>query len=258
MSRLAVVLVSGVLMLGLAACSSDVPKTDEVTTEEAAATSTQNPEPDKGGAEAAGSDAVQAEPQNLELTDSNYVVSNGYVYFAVEISNPNDGFAADFATITVTSKHEDGTIGFSDEWVVGNLLPGSNTYWASQAGDGETVETDNVEISISVNKNNWSKSDQTLPSNLYSFESTTVASDKYGRLEAKGEITLNEDFSFGMHSSDTPMIVCILKDQNGKIVTGFNGFLNSELTVGAPTVFDIDAYFDEVEYASFEMYGNMW
>ena len=93
--------------------------------------------------------AQNSEPQDLILTDSNYVLSHGYVEYALGIQNPNENYAADFVTITVTSKHADGSIGFSDEWVVSNILPGGTSYWASQAGDGDTVESDTVEISLS-------------------------------------------------------------------------------------------------------------
>ena len=54
------------------------------------------------------------------------------------------------------------------------------------------------------------------------------------------------------------MLVCILKDANGAIVAGFSGYMSSDLTVGTPSVFDIDSLFDVVDYATAEMYANMW
>ncbi len=101
--------------------------------------------------------AQSNEPQDLVLADSNYVLSQGYVEYALEIQNPNENYAADFVTVTVTSKHADGSIGFSDEWVVSNILPESTSYWASQAGDGDTIDSDIVEISLSVSDYNWKK-----------------------------------------------------------------------------------------------------
>lgn len=198
------------------------------------------------------------EPQDLVLSDSNYVLSHGYVEYALEIQNPNEDYAADFVTVTVTSKHADGSIGFSDEWVVSNILPGSTSYWASQAGDGDTVESDTVEITLSVSERNWNKTDQTMPADLYTFDNVTVAPGQFGDLTAKGEVTLNEDFSFGIDDGKSPMLVCILKDANGSIVAGFSGYMNSDLAVGTPSVFDIDSMFDAVDYATAEMYANMW
>ncbi len=202
--------------------------------------------------------AQSEEPQDLVLADSNYVISQGYVEYALEIQNPNANYAADFVTVTVTSKHADGSIGFSDEWVVSNILPGSTSYWASQAGDGDTVESDNVEISLSVSDYNWNKTDQTMPADLYTFDNVTVAPGQFGALAAKGEITLNEGFSFGTTDGGSPMLVCILKDANGSIVTGFSGYMNSDLTIGTPSVFDIDSMFDAVDYTTAEMHANMW
>ena len=121
---------AGVLALGLVGCSGNSDATSE-------------PKDNNNSAEQAQSN----EPQDLILADSNYVLSNGYVEYALEIQNPNDDYVADFVTVTVTSKHADGSIGFSDEWVVSNILPGSTSYWASPAGDGDTLESDNVERS---------------------------------------------------------------------------------------------------------------
>ena len=202
--------------------------------------------------------AKSNEPQDLVLVDSNYVLSHGYVEYALEIQNPNEDLAADFVTVTVTSKHADGSIGFSDEWVVSDILPGSTSYWASQAGDGDTIESDTVEISLSVSERNWNKTDQTMPADLYTFDNVTVAPGQFSGLTAKGEITLNEDFSIGTRDGKSPMLVCILKDANGSIIAGFSGYMNSDLTVGTPSVFDIDSMFDAVDYATAEMYANMW
>lgn len=234
-------LIASVLVMGLVGCSS-------------ASNNNSEPRENNNSIESTQSN----EPQDLVLSDSNYVLSHGYVEYALEIQNPNENYAADFVTVTVTSKHADGTIGFSDEWVVSNILPGSTSYWASQAGDGDTIESDTVEISLSVSDHNWNKTDQIMPAVLYTFDNVTVAPAQYSGLTAKGEITLNEDFSFGTTDGESPMLVCILKDANGAIVTGFSGYMYSDLTVGTPAVFDIDSYFDGVEYAAAEMYANMW
>lgn len=198
------------------------------------------------------------EPQDLILVDSNYVLSHGYVKYALEIKNPNTDYAPDFVTITITGKHADGTIAFNDDWVVSSIMPGSTTYWANQAGDGDSVESDVIEIKLSVKESNWKKTEQTLPADLYSFNNVSVAPSKFGGLSAKGEITLNEDIDLKLHDTKTPMVVCILKDADDKIVAGFDGFIHNELIAGTPSVFDINSNFDEIEYATAEMYANPW
>lgn len=237
-------MMAGVLTIGLFGCSNN-PNNPNSTSE---------PKEITNSAEQAESN----EPQELVLADSNYVLSHGYVEYALEIQNPNEDYAADFVTVTVTSKHADGSIGFSDEWVVSNILPGSTSYWASQAGDGDTVESDTIEISLSVNERNWNKTDQTIPNDLYTFDNVTVAPGQVNGLSAKGEVTLNDDFNIGTADGKSPMLVCILKDANGSIVAGFSGYMNSDLVVGSPSVFDIDSLFDAVDYATAEMYANIW
>lgn len=210
------------------------------------------------GANNGSSGANANEPQDLVLVDSNYVLSNGNVYYALGIENPNTNYAPDFVTIIVTGKHADGSIAFNDEWVISTVLPGSTTYWASQAGGGDAVESDVIEIKLSVKDRDWEKTEQTLPADLYSFDNVSVTSSQFGGLSAKGEITLNNDVEIKFHDTKAPMIVCILKDADGKIVTGFNGYMNSELNVGTPSVFDIQSYFGKVDYATAEMYANPW
>lgn len=61
-----------------------------------------------------------------------------------------------------------------------------------------------------------------------------------------------------MNGVKQPMIICVLKDANGKIVGGFDGFVDSELSEGQPYVFDIGLGFDAVEYDKAEMYANPW
>lgn len=215
------------------------------------------------GTSATNNNSTQAEqsntPDELIVSDSNYTISeSGYVHYAVEIQNPNENYAAEFATITVTGKHADGTISFSDEWVISNLLPESTSYWANQAGDGDSVQGDTISFSVAVNDRNWSKSDQKMPTDLYTFDNVTVKTDQFDDLSAKGEITLNEDMTVGTNSVESPMLVCILKDANGKIVTGFSGYIYSDLKVGTSSVFDINSYFEAPEYSTAEMYANPW
>lgn len=202
-----------------------------------------------------------SEPENLAIIDSGYVISqSGYVHYAVEIQNPNPSYAAQFANIVVTGKHADGTIAFSDEWTVADIMPSSTTYWATQAGNGSVQASDTVEFSVTVNKRNWIASDQTIPADLYTFSSVSAVPDRYMGMSATGEITLTQDVEIDSlkESSDEPIVVCVLKDANGSIVTGFSGYLNSELNVGTPTAFEIRNHFDVPEYATLEMHANPW
>lgn len=228
-----------VLVLGLCGCSSSSSSSSETSSSDPEAKESNN------------------EPQDLILKDYGYIINNGYVMYAVEIENPNTDWGADYANIVVTGKHKDGTIAFSDDWTIGNIMPGSDTYWASQAGDGDTVKSDDISIELTVDENNWQKTDEIIPENLYTFDNVTVKKDTFDYLTAKGEITLTQDFAIGSTDAFGPMYVCILKDDKGKIITGFNGYANSDLKVGKATVFDISSSFN-VKYKKAEMHANMW
>lgn len=200
-------------------------------------------------------------PHDLVITDSNYTISSsGYVHYVVEITNPNDGFLSEYATIEVVGKHPDGTIAFSDDWVISGLTPGSTTYWANQAGGGDAIPEDTIEISLSVNDRNWTASKQTVPANLYTFDNLSAKPQSFGSgITVTGEITLTEDLTLESgHSLTGPMLVCVLRDSAGKITAGFEGFMFKDLTTGKPTAFEISSTFDVGDYATAEMHANPW
>ena len=197
------------------------------------------------------------EPVDLVLKDSFYNIQDGYVHYIVSIENPNEGYMPEFVNIKVTGKKADGSIDFSTDWVVSALAPGSTTYWASQAGDGNSTDEDTVEISLSVDDGNWVKSGP-KPSDLYVFDNVSVSPVDFGA-QATGEITLTDaSVDYGVNGITKPMIVCALKDADGNLCGGFNGYVNSDLQEGAATVFDIRSFHEIGDYETAEMYANPW
>ena len=191
--------------------------------------------------------------QPLTVVDSNYSLSSGYVKYVLEIQTTNTDYKALFAHVNIVGKTTDGSIRFSDDWTIGDIEPGTTTFWASQAGNGDSLETDTVEITVSVDDSDWIKSDG-VPENLYTITNTTVNTNPYGMITATGEITLNEE-------GDTyrmPMIVVVLKDADGKLVGGFDGFIDSDLTVGTQSTFEVNNFAMHADYASYEVYANPW
>ncbi len=78
-------------------------------------------------------------------------------------------------------------------------------------------------------------------------------------LKTTGEITLKEDVELDSFADvKTPMIVCILKDADGKIISGYTTFTSGDLTVGEPKAFDLESMFAAVDYATAEVYANPW
>ena len=204
-----------------------------------------------------GKPAQAGEAKPLELVDSAYVVSNGYVHYVLAVANPNEGLAPRSAKVSIVGRAADGSISFSNDWVVGTTLPGSTTYWASQAGNGSASESDTVEIKVSVDDDDWYKT--SLGGELYQIGNVSVGEAQFGGVRVTGEITLLQDAELGFgNTTRSPMLVCVLKDANGKLVAGFDSFVTGDLKVGEPTAFEMSSYFDAVQYASAEVYANPW
>lgn len=203
-------------------------------------------------------EAQANEPMDLILKDSHYSIENGYVHYTIAIENPNAKYMPEFVKVKVTGKKTDGSIGFSDEWTISSLAPGSTSYWASQAGDGNTAEEDTIEISLVVDKNSWQKSDP-KPADLYVFNNVSVSQETFGGMKSTGEITLTDaSVDYGFTGVTQPMLVCVFKNAEGKLVGGFSGYVDSDLSEGVPYVFDISSFHNIGEYATVEMYANPW
>ena len=197
--------------------------------------------------------------KDLVLADSCYNISNGYVHYTIAVNNPNTEYAPRFINVNVSGRTADGKISFTDDWMISNTLPESTTYWSSQAGNDNVAESDTIEIKLSVDDDNWYKTSQKY--NFYQIDNVNTSTDSLGYLIATGEITLKEDVRIGKSDdAKEPSLQCVLKDANGKLVGGFNTYVNNELKVGEPTPFEIRDHSlpKDLAYATVEVYANPW
>ena len=202
-------------------------------------------------------DKAESDVKDLVLKDSSYVIQDGYVQYAMAIDNPNEEFAPHSVSVTVSGKAEDGTVSFSDDWMIGGLLPGSTTYWSGQAGSGNVAESDNVEIKISVDDDDWYKTAQKL--DFYQIDNVSTTTDSLGYIVVTGEITLKDAVELvDGHNAEKPMLVCVFKDAEGKLIAGSSTFTHSDLKVGEPSTFEVDSRFKDLDYATVEVYANPW
>ena len=198
-----------------------------------------------------------ADIKDLELVDYNYVLEDGYVEYVLAIHNPNEEFAPRFTNVKVVGRSPSGAITFSDDWTVGITLPGATTYWASQAGGGDASEEDTIEISVSVDEDNWVKT--SLTDNFYAIDNTSISTDKHNRFVVTGEITLLEDVDLpSTQDAKSPSVICVLKDADGGLVAGFNTYTSGDLKVGEPSAFEIDSMFEAVDFENAQVYANPW
>lgn len=206
------------------------------------------------------SEGSQSEqPKELILVDSGYALSEGYIRFALKVDNPNNDFMARTAKVTINRSKKDGELIDSSNWTITNIMPESTSYWASITGDGNVEDDEVIKISLSVDPFSWEKSDIELPPNLYTIADVSYAFDRqFNKVVAKGEVTLNESFSTSTASARIPLFVCIVKDANGKIITGFSERATEKLTVDVPTSFEVSNYFCPLEFEEghIEIYAN--
>jgi len=243
MKRTVLALLFCLLMsLGLTACGS------ETTPASSPADSPQTTAPASSGS---GNQAVApSTPADLKLVESGYTVTDsGYILYAVCIENPNADKAAEFPVISVVGKDAGGAILFSDDWTLGEVLPGEKAFYATSAGNG--VAPASVEISLNVDSKKW-KSESAYPAGIYSFENVNLIEGGFDQ-SITGQITLTQDND----KFKEPMIVVVFRDANGKLIGGESTYLSNELTAGKAAAFDISLW-DAPDFASYEVYANAW
>ncbi len=96
-----------------------------------------------------------------------------------------------------------------------------------------------------------------LPDDLYQFSNVSINPQKYLGTKVTGEIKLtNANVNVGYNDVKRPTLVCVLKNNDNKIVGGFEGYLSSDLQEGVPAVFDISGYHELGKYDKAEVYAN--
>lgn len=200
--------------------------------------------------------ASSSDIEEISIGEFGYMLSNGYVHYALRLDNPNENFAARFASIVITGKAEDGSIAFTDEWTVTGVPAKSQTYWASQAGSGNVDESVSITVKVKVSEDDWLASEPV--DQMYSIENISTKTGTFDDLMVTGEITLlNEDEVVG-HDPFSPMLVAVLRDEDGEMLGGFSTFIFSDLTLDDPTAFEIDLRANDLDFADVEVYANPW
>lgn len=240
MKRAAIVTVAVILAMGSFGCSAPASQESKAGTNSNVA-----------------SGSSKQTMQDLVLVDANYVASEYGLHYALEIENPNEGYVARTVNIELTGRHPDGSIAFSESTYAYDVYPGAPFYYASAARGEGYSQGDTLEMNVSVDSSAWKKVEANLPDNLYTFENVSITPASRGSVSAKGEITMTEDLSLdSIGSMRKPQIVCILRDANGAIITGFSEYASKELRPDQPTVFDINSHFDPGDFASAEMHAS--
>ena len=184
--------------------------------------------------------------QQLEIKNSGWtVVDDEWLYYYVDLYNPNDDSSIEFPSFRITAKDASGTILGTDDQTCSIIYPKQDFIYGSQAFRVDNIP-DTVEFSVlSFEDYNVKKS---TTDEYKQLEAVTIAvrSDKIA-----GEIKNDNKDAF-----DDAVVVMILKDNSGNVV-GIDNTYVEKVAGNSTTPFDIDIP-EDVNYASFEIYVNQW
>ncbi len=184
--------------------------------------------------------------QQLEIKNSGWmVVDDEWLYYYVDLYNPNDNSSIEFPSFRITAKDASGTILGTDDQTCSIIYPKQDFIYGSQAFRVDSIP-DAVEfLALPVEDYNVKKSSTDEYKPLEAVN-TAVRSDKI-----VGEIKNDNKDAF-----DDTVVVMILKDNSGNVV-GIDNTYVEEVTANSTTPFDIDIP-EDVNYTSFEIYVNQW
>lgn len=234
MKKLVTIVISGALAVTLCGCASgSAQSTNDETSSSATASATTN----------------STEPTAIVLKESGYnITENGYVQYGVLLDNPNSDYGAKFCKVTIVGKKTDGSIVFSTDQVLSDIIPEQQYAYAGQAGNGTAPDT--VEFKVSVDKSNWFKSTDT-DSNYYTISNISEIPGQYGNDSYTGEITTNIDADVKQVA-----ISVFLRNAAGEICGSAFTFADAP-ALGETGTFQVNSY-KTPEHTSYEIYAEPW
>lgn len=203
-----------------------------------------------GGAESADTTSLK----EVELMDSGYSIgqSNGRttVFYAVEISNPNQEYAIMFPKIAITAKDAEGKILKTEEMVLSGIAAGDDYIYGNFISY-EGVAPETVDIAAGNSDNDYvaqSSSSVVASSDLL----ISNISDNPGMFKTfTGEVTNNsgEDIS--------TVAITVIYKSGDRIIGGETSYVD-DLKSGETKPFEVSSYSDLKDYDSYEIYGLQW
>lgn len=191
----------------------------------------------------------EAEPKDLEVVETGfYFDSYGTAHFASIVSNPNSTWAAENIQVTVAARDADGNVLDTLNDFITLMFPDGQT---AICGDMAAPEgTSALDVSLSVNSNDWTKQDITQKDFYDQLPITNIneSTDEWGQTTVAGEVANNTDGTF----SGTRIQV-VFRNADGGIVGGAYTYVNGDLTAGSTAPFSTLSQ-EVPEHASVEAY----
>ena len=187
----------------------------------------EQPDGDSGSntvpAQATASDIERAY-KSLKISESGWHVdSNGYVDYALTIQNISEDLIVEYPEVIITGRAADGSVVFSKTQVMGVVYPGYDLTFACMTGDGIAPAT--VEFSLGEPRD-YQVSVGTGRPTEYKVHGLATREGANGELTVSGEVekTVEGDEAF---SPQGVWLSVILRDDQGRIVYGWNEFVDS-------------------------------
>lgn len=197
--------------------------------------------------EATASDIERAY-QSLKISESGWHVdSNGYVDYALTIQNTSEDLIVEYPEVIITGRAADGSVVFSKSQVMGVVYPGYDLAFACMTGDGTAPAT--VEFALGKPQD-YQVSVGTGHPTEYKVLDQTARKGGAGKLAVSGEIEKTVEGDEWLDSQGVWLSV-ILRDDQGQIVYGWNGFVDSP-GLGEQMPFSIEVY-SVPDYATVEV-----
>jgi len=191
--------------------------------------------------------------QEVQLVDSGYsAYQNGdyvYLYYAVEMTNPNEEYAIEFPTITVTAKDADGKILKTEDQTLMAIAAGDTIKYGSSVlyeGSADSVST--VEISVGNSDSNYTAQDG---SGVVYFEDLSVGNVSETSDGFTGEVA-------NVSSEDESTIcISVIYTKEGKMVGGDTTFVD-DVAAGESKAFELSTYSGFTDYDGYEIVALQW
>lgn len=186
--------------------------------------------------------------QSLKISESGWHVdSNGYVDYALTIQNTSEDLIVEYPEVIITGRAADGSVVFSKSQVMGVVYPGYDLTFACMTGDGTAPAT--VEFALSKPQD-YQVSVGTGRPTEYKVLDLSARKDGSGKLTVSGEVEKTVEGDEWLDSQSVWLSV-ILRDDQGRIVYGWNGFVENP-GLGEQMPFSIEVY-SVPDYATVEV-----
>jgi len=188
-----------------------------------------------------------ADLEEIKLLDSGYALYSNdyssYLFYAVEVENPNEEYAIHFPEATITVKDADGKIITTEDEYLPSIAAGETYKYGDNIYLDDDVKGDiTVEISVANDEYAYEKQEDSeiVPSKDLEVSNVSENEDSY-----TGEVTNSSDL-------DLDLEVSVIFTKDGKLVGGEKTYVTN-VDAGDTKAFEVLAYSEFADYDGYEV-----